>query len=111
MRLASALAAICAATFVVVVAPAGNASADESAIVVIGTLEAQGYTVNVDRVGSAPLQDCIVTDVRNPQQQTQRVPVGNDHDDDGHWPFSGGDDDYVEVVVSQSISVSLDCTG
>lgn len=102
-----------------IAAAAGVASADESAIVTIGNLEAQGFTVNVDRVGSAPLDQCIVTDIRNPQEVTQRVRVGgddggwhgDDDDDDGHWGFSGDSGHYVEVVVSRSITVSLDCTG
>ena len=48
------------------VAPAIPAHAD-SPVVTIGQLEAQGFDVNVDRVGSAPLDQCVVTSVRNPQ--------------------------------------------
>ncbi len=88
----------------VIVLPAGMAAADPSAIVTIGVLEAEGYTVNVDRVGSAPLSECIVTSVRNPQTVTRLVAVDND------WRHGhNSDHDLVWVVVSRSISVSLDC--
>jgi hypothetical protein len=71
----------------------------------IRQLETQGYTVNIDRVGSAPLNECVVTGVRNPQTVTQwiRVRDGRDEDGDIDW-------DLVPVVVSRSISVSLNCT-
>jgi hypothetical protein len=41
----------------------------ESAIVTIGQLEASGFDVKVDRVGSAPLDQCQVTSVRNPRSE------------------------------------------
>lgn len=85
--------------------PPPHASAEQTALETIGMLEAQGYTVNVDRIGSAPLEQCTVTGIRNPQQVTRWVSV----EDDG-WGNHGGDNtDLVEIVVSQSISVSLDC--
>ena len=43
----------------------------------IGQLEASGYDVNIDRVGSAPLDQCIVTSVRNPQDITRTIRVDN----------------------------------
>ena len=71
---------------------------------VIEQLELAGYYVNIDRIGTAPIDECTVTDIRNPQQQTEFVDVdGRGHHD--------GDRGVVEVVVRQSISVSLDCTG
>ncbi|MGW0159215.1 hypothetical protein ACWDUN_07800 [Mycobacterium sp. NPDC003323] len=88
----------------VLLSPVAPAVADETAIETIGRLEAQGYMVNVDRVGSAPLERCVVTSVRNPQQVTRLVRV-----EDGGWGKHDSDD-LVEIVVSQSISVSLDCT-
>jgi hypothetical protein len=90
----------------VMVAPAGVASADQTAIETIGLLEAQGYTVNIDRVGSAPLSECIVTSVRNPQTVTRLIRVDNGRGHRGDHDF-----DLVPVVVSRSISVSLNCTG
>lgn len=98
-----------AAALGVLLGPVGQAAADEGAIVTIGRLQAEGYTVNVDRIGSAPLEQCVVTDVRNPQQVTRLVRV----DDEGwgaHRTYGDDDGDLVEVVISQSISVSLDCT-
>ena len=69
----------------------------------IGQLEAAGYDVNLDRVGSAPLDQCIVTSVRNPQDITRTIRVDNGRDGDKR------DFDYVEVVVRRTITVSLNC--
>jgi hypothetical protein len=109
MRIALTLAAMAEAACGMLLAPAGVALGDSSAIGTLGQLEAEGYTVNIDRIGSGPLSTCIVTSVRNPQTVTRliRVDNGRRHGDkhrDGH------DFDYIEVVVSRSISVSLDCT-
>lgn len=107
MPLALALAAASLASAALIAAP-GIASAD-SAVETIGLLESQGYTVNIDRVGSAPLADCIVTSVRNPQTVTKLVRVER-HNGHGHGDNGGRDDfDLVPVVVSRSISVSLNC--
>ena len=64
------LAGLAAAACGAIAAPAGFASAAESAIVTIGTLEAQGFDVKIDRIGSAPLSECVVTHVR------KRTPFG-----------------------------------
>lgn len=72
----------------------------ESAIVTIGQLEAQGFDVQVDRVGSAPLDQCVVTSVRNPRNQTQLVEI-----DPGR-----GRDILVPIVLNRTISVSLNCS-
>jgi hypothetical protein len=48
----------------------------ESALITIGQLEAQGFNVKLDRVGSAPLNQCEVTNVRNPRDRTELVRVG-----------------------------------
>lgn len=103
MRPIALTAALIAAAALAV--PPPQASAEQTAVETIGMLEAQGYTVNVDRIGSAPLEQCIVTGIRNPQQVTRWVRV----EDDGWGEHGLGDTDLVEVVVSQSISVSLDC--
>lgn len=96
------VAAVCA----VVATPAGIANAEQTALETINLLEAEGYTVNVDRVGSAPLDQCLVTSVRNPQTQTRNVrDYYGPADENGHRKFR-----IIEVVVSRSISVSLDCT-
>jgi hypothetical protein len=71
----------------------------ESAAITIGQLEAQGFDVKLDRVGSAPLNQCEVIDVRNPRERTQLVRVGG-----------RGDRDFVPVVVQRTITVSLDCS-
>jgi hypothetical protein len=77
---------------------AGAAHA-ESAAITIGQLEAQGFDVKLDRVGSAPLNQCEVTDVRNPRERTELVRVGG-----------RGDRDFIPVVVKRTITVSLDCS-
>jgi hypothetical protein len=100
MRAASFIpVAAAAATIGLLVLPAAPASA-ESAIVTIGQLEASGFDVKLDRIGSAPLNQCVVTSVRNPQERTELVRV------DGR----GDRDRVIPVVVSRTITVSLDCS-
>jgi hypothetical protein len=95
------LVAVAAAACGLIVAPAGFASAGTNdAVTTIGLLEASGYDVRVDRIGSAPLSECEVTSVRNPQEQTRLIRV------DGRE----GRDRFIEVVVNRTITVSLDCS-
>jgi hypothetical protein len=63
-------------------------------------LEASGFDVKVDRVGSAPLDQCQVTSVRNPQERTEIVRVDR----------RGDRDRFIPVVVRRTITVSLDCS-
>ena len=98
LMLAALVAGVCGA----MAAPAGLASAEETAQQVISRLQSEGYTVNVDRIGTAPLSECGVTNVRNPQQVTQWVPYSG--------PGRDGDRVLVQVVTSQSISVTLNCS-
>ena len=67
----------------VVFAPAGIAAAQPvesgNALQTI-VLEAEGYDVVIDRVGSAPISECIVTSVRNPQTVTETIWVGKGRD-------------------------------
>ena len=82
----------------------GIASAEESAQATINRLQDEGYTVNIDRSGSAPLSECVVTNVRNPKKVQQWVPyIGP-----GNRGFNG-DRALVLETISQSISVTLDC--
>jgi hypothetical protein len=96
--LAAAALGVCA-----LAASTGLASADEgeSAQETIQKLQDDGYNVTIDKIGTAPLSDCVVTSVRNPQQFTQLKPL------------LGGDNDGVlfPQIISQPISVSLDCSG
>ena len=95
------LIALAAAACGMILAPAGLASAESSsAIATIGQLEASGFDVRVDRIGSAQLSECVVTSVRNPQEQTRLIRV------DGNK----GRDRFIEVVVNRTITVSLDCS-
>ena len=92
----------------VVLAPGGMAMAEPiapgNAYATIGPLEAAGYDVNIDRVGSAPIDQCIVTSVRNPQDITRTIRVDNGRDNHGNRDF-----DLVEIVVRRTITVSLNC--
>ena len=94
--------AVSAAAAAVVLTPAGAATAEPArqgnAYQTIGQLEAEGYNVIIDRVGNAPIGQCIVTNVRNPQVVTQQIAVGR-----------GDDREIITVVKSRSISVSLNC--
>jgi hypothetical protein len=103
MRTKWAFSAAVAGACVGMIAPAGLASA-ETAQEVISDLQSKGYTVTIDKIGTAPISDCTVTSVRNPQNITQLVPyVG---------PGLGGSDNrlLVPATVSQTISVSLNCS-
>jgi hypothetical protein len=94
---AAAAIGVCGAAF----APAVLANA-ESAQDVISRLQSEGYTVTIDKLGTAPISECQVTSVRNPQSTSQLVPyVG---------PGNNGDRVLVQQQTSQTISVSLDCT-
>lgn len=96
---------VVAALLAVTAGPAGPAAADQqNPWEVIEQLELAGYYVNIDRIGNKPIGECVVTDIRNPQQQTEPVVV------DGGGLFDRGRE-VIEVVVRQTISVSLDCTG
>lgn len=93
------LIVLAAAACGLILASAGFASA-ESATVTIGQLEAQGFHVNIDRIGSAPLSECEVTNVRNPRERTEFIPVLGERDRGG----------VVSVVVDRTVAVTLDCT-
>jgi hypothetical protein len=95
-------ATVCA----VFVSPVAPAHADQTPLETIGLLQSQGYHVNVDRVGSAPLDDCVVTSVRNPQTQTKTIrDYYGKRDEDGNRKYR-----LVEIVTNRTISVSLDCS-
>jgi hypothetical protein len=100
MRTALTLAAAAMAAGAVIGAPAGLASADQGALNTITYWQQQGYQVNIDRVGSAPLESCVVTSVRNPNTITRLVRVG------GRGP---GPSYLVPVIVSRTVQVSLYC--
>ncbi|MDH6198989.1 hypothetical protein M2272_005653 [Mycobacterium frederiksbergense] len=75
----------------------------DSAVVVIGQLEAEGFQVNVDRIGSAPLDQCTVTSIRNPQNQIQFIRVER-------FGKNGISEFDLIPVVRRTITVSLDCS-
>lgn len=102
MRGIATLAAV--AALGLVVGPAPTAQAEDSAQDTIKQLQQQGYTVQIDKIGTGPMSKCVVTSVRNPHTITQWEPyvgpgLGNV---DGNF--------LVPVVTSQTISVSLDCS-
>lgn len=102
MRRTAGCAAALAALAILAV-PAGLARAEKSAQETIEELQKQGYTVQIDKIGTGPMSKCVVTSVRNPQTLTQWVPfVGPGLGDRGTF--------LVPVVTSQTISVSLDCS-
>lgn len=80
------------------------ASAEETAQQVISRLKSEGYTVTIDKIGTAPLDQCTVISVRNPQTQTRLIRVER-------FGKNGTKDfDLVPVVVRRTITVSLDCS-
>jgi hypothetical protein len=107
MRPSSVLSTFVTSAAIVVasLATSAVASADQTAQEQINQLQSEGFTVNVDRVGSGPIDSCVVTSVRNPQTQTRNVRDyygGRDANGDRKYRI-------IEVVVSRSISVSLNC--
>ena len=46
-----------------------------SAQATISRLQDEGYTVNIDRIGSAPMSECVVTNVRNPKPVSSGCPT------------------------------------
>lgn len=78
-----------------ILTPAAVASAAESAELTIATLEAQGFDVKVNRIGSAPLDECFVTDVGNARERTELVRRG---------------DDLIRVVARRTITLTADCS-
>jgi hypothetical protein len=101
MRAGWGVAATIAAASIVF-APAGLAVAEPTqngnAYQTIGVLEDDGYNVIIDRVGNAPINQCVVTSVRNPQTQTRTF-----------WVGEGRNRRLITVVVSRSINVTLNC--
>ncbi|MGK2880771.1 MAG: hypothetical protein ACSLE6_08215 [Mycobacterium sp.] len=93
----AAAAALCAT----LAGPAGVTLAEPeeetvlSASDTIAGLQAEGYSVTIDRLGSGSIDDCVVTSIRNPQEQWR-----SERDNDG---------DRVRVLVSKTIIVSLAC--
>ena len=101
MRAGWGVAATIAAASIVF-GPGGLAVAEPTqngnAYQTIGVLEDEGYNVIIDRVGNAPINQCVVTSVRNPQTQTRTF-----------WVGEGRDRRLITVVVSRSINVTLNC--
>ena len=96
------VAAVAAGVCGAIAAPAGLASAEESPQELISRLQSEGYTVNIDRIGTGSMDKCVVTNVRNPQQVKQWLPYTG--------PGKDGDRVLVQVVTSQTISVTLNCS-
>lgn len=101
MRAPQVIAATAVALITSVAAPSALAVADPdgevetSAAVTIAGLRAQGYTVSIDRVGSAPIEECRITNIRNPHEEWA---TGRDSDGERY-----------EVLVSKTIIFSLAC--
>jgi hypothetical protein len=75
-------------------APSGPSSVDST----INSLKAQGYAVIVNRVGTAPLSECSVRNVRPGQTITRR---------DSGAPGAGSS--IVTTVVSKTVYVDVAC--
>ena len=72
--------------------------ADTGATDTIADLEKEGFTVQIDRVGSGALPACKVTNVRNPMTTTRT---------DRSAP---GADRPQTITINKTVNVSLDCT-
>lgn len=106
MRSTSALLAATVAALALA-GSAATASADpDSAQDTISDLRSQGYSVILDRTGTAPLSECVVTGFRNERIIRQGIAVGPQRDH--HWGDLAGN--QAGAIISKSITVSLDCT-
>ncbi len=103
MRTKFMLAAVVAGVCGAIAAPAGLASAEESAQELISRLQGEGYTVNIDR--DRHRADEQMRGDQRPKPSAGH-PVGALH----RARDKDGDRVLVEVVTSQSISVTLDCS-
>ncbi|HJT90566.1 MAG TPA: hypothetical protein VJ777_01300 [Mycobacterium sp.] len=77
-------------------APAGPSSVDAT----INQLRAQGYDVIVNRVGTAPSEQCTISAVR-PGQTFSRTDTGSGQP--GAW------DELVTTVTSNTVYVDIVC--
>jgi len=73
--------------------------ADTGAAGTIRELQKEGYTVNIDRVGSGSLDQCKVIHDRNPITTTRTARPGP------------GASNVTTIIVGKTIQVSLDCDG
>ncbi len=95
------LAMTIAATSVWLAPIAGAETAQET----IDRLQADGYTVTLDKIGTAPISQCTVTSVRNKQTTTELLPYP------GPGVGMGGRGSILLPQTNQTVSVSLDCSG
>ena len=65
----------------------------------ISRLRAQGYDVNINRIGNAPLEQCSVLGVRSHPVANQPIPIITDDDINA-----------FTVNPTPKVTVSLDCS-
>lgn len=87
-----------AAAAVGLTATANAAPTRPSAVDAINQLRTQGFKVLVNRVGTAPLEQCTVSAVR-PGQTFSRTDSG----------VPGAGDDLVRTVTSKTVYVDISC--
>jgi hypothetical protein len=75
-------------------APSGNVDASET----VSQLQASGFDVIVNKVGTAPLDECVVSAVR-PGQTYARMDSG----------VAGAMDDIVTTVTAKTVYVDVAC--
>jgi hypothetical protein len=75
-------------------APSGPSNADQT----VGQLQAEGFRVILNKVGTAPLDQCTVDSVR-PGQTFSRTDSG----------APGAMDDIVTTVTSRTVYVDVSC--
>jgi hypothetical protein len=75
-------------------APSGPTTASET----VGSLQAEGFHVILNKVGTAPLDQCVVSAVR-PGQTYSRMDSG----------APGAMDDIVTTVTSRTVYVDVAC--
>lgn len=79
-------------------APTSDANPGGNAVATINQLKASGADVRVNRVGSAPLDECVVTNVNSFSRPAQIIPI---------------DDDDINVFTTfpkPKVTVTLNCS-
>ena len=75
-------------------APSGPSPADQT----VGQLQSEGFRVILNKIGTAPLDQCVVSSVR-PGQTFSRMDSG----------VPGAMDDIVTTVTSRTVYVDVSC--
>lgn len=97
----TALIAPAVAVAAMLAGPAAPAGAQQNAADTISDLQSRGFSVTVNRIGSAPLSECTVTSVQESPQPMQILPLN----------ISPGDSlNVFQLPQQRSAIVTVNCS-